>query len=76
MAKDTNKLRDEEREVETAAAYAGKGDEGDSGDYSMPATEKDNAMSMCQSAVDAAKAENSGSAESTGSGTEEEEEWD
>lgn len=67
---DSNKLREEEVQVETKAAYAGKGDMGGGGSYSMPGTESDNSVSMCQSAADAAKAFNAGEEENAGSGTE------
>lgn len=79
MAKnrDTNKVREEERQVETDAAYAGKGmdDEGGS-NYSMPGTEKDSSLSMAQSAADAAASFNAGSEENAGSGTEAVEDYD
>ena len=73
---DSNKLREEEVQVETKAAYAGKGDMGGSGDYSMPGTEGDNSVSMAQAAADAAKSFNAGEEENAGSGTEAVEDYD
>lgn len=73
---DTNKIRDEEREVETRAAFAGKGDDGGEGLYSMPGTSNDSAIEMCQSAADAAKSFNAGEEENAGGGTEAAEDYD
>jgi hypothetical protein len=58
---DTNKIRDEEVEVETRAAYAGGGDDGDGGEYKMPNVTSDSAMERCQAAADAARSYNEGS---------------
>lgn len=73
---DTNTLRDKEVDIETKAAFAGMGDSGGSGDYSMPGTTTDTAAQMAQSAVDAVKSFNSGSDEGAASGTTSGEDWD
>lgn len=81
-SRDSNKVREEERQVETEAAYAGKGalggdEEGSgAGGYSMPGCEKDSSLSMAQSAADAAASFNAGNEMSAGSGTEEVEDYD
>lgn len=77
MAKyDSNAIRDQEREVETRAAFAGKGDEGGSGDYSMPGTTRDTALEMCQGVADACRSFNAGEEENAGSGTSSDQESD
>jgi hypothetical protein len=79
---DSNAIRDEEREIETRAASAGKGpiggeEEGSgAGGYTMPGCEKDNSISMAQRAADEASSFNSGNEENSGSGTEEMEDYD
>lgn len=66
---DTNSIRKEEVEVETRAAYAGKGDSGDGGEFTMPNVTDDNSESFCQKAANSAKSFNQGG---DGSGSEDE----
>ena len=81
-SRDSNKVRDEEREIETEAAFAGKGplageEEGSgAGGYMMPGCERDSSISMAQAAADKAASFNSGDEENAGSGTEEMEDYD
>lgn len=63
---DSNSIRDEEVEVETRAAYAGKGMDDSAGQYKMPKVTGDTSESMCQSAADAAKSYNQGGGEDSG----------
>ncbi|MHB1950120.1 MAG: hypothetical protein ACYCQK_01445 [Acidiferrobacteraceae bacterium] len=74
---DSNKIRDEEREVETRAAFAGKGDSGDdAGDDSMPRVTRDGSQAMAQRAADDAARFNDGDFDADSSGTEEMEDYD
>lgn len=67
----TEEIRDEEREVETRAAFAGKGMGDDSeGDGKMPGVQRDESQSMCQRAADEARSYNEGGAGHEGTGTE------
>jgi len=54
---DSESVREDEREIETKAAYSGKGALGgeDAGQYMMPNVEKDGAEAMCQRAANAAR---------------------
>lgn len=66
MAKKSDRLRDEEREVETEAAYAGEGAESEDGDeqYMIPSLEKIDDIARIESA--AKEAEGPGGASGPG----------
>jgi len=59
MAKDSEKIRDEERDIETEAAFAGKGPMGgeSGGEYTMEKTTKDRSQELAQKAADMAAGE-------------------
>ena len=59
MAKDSNKVRDEERDVEEEAAYAGNGPMGgeSSGNWTMEKPKKDRSLEIAQKAADLASEE-------------------